>query len=64
MQGLTPIHIDCPWCGEGFETFADTSAGDQAYVEDCQVCCSPIVIVLRVDWEGALGSVEVRREND
>ncbi|MDX1698296.1 MAG: CPXCG motif-containing cysteine-rich protein [Thiohalobacterales bacterium] len=34
--------IDCPYCGEPFETAVDTSAGSQDYIEDCPVCCRPI----------------------
>lgn len=37
-----PIRITCPYCGERFEAFVDTSAGDADYVEDCPVCCRPI----------------------
>ena len=38
-----PIIISCPWCGESFTSFFDYSAGSSSYVEDCQVCCRPIV---------------------
>jgi hypothetical protein len=60
---IEPIRIDCPYCGEAFETSADTSGGDQTYTEDCAVCCRPIVIVLRVDHDG-VPEVEARREQD
>lgn len=43
-----PIEIQCPWCGEPFTTFFDPSAGGQTYVEDCQVCCRPILMAFRV----------------
>ncbi|MBS7661772.1 CPXCG motif-containing cysteine-rich protein [Pseudomonas lalucatii] len=52
----------CPYCGEAVEAVLDLSAGDQQYIEDCPVCCRPIVFDLRsdgVDW-----SLEVRGEND
>lgn len=36
------IEITCPYCGESNEIFIDFSGGEnQAYVEDCQVCCQP-----------------------
>tara|TARA_B100001094_G_scaffold330990_1_gene397806 strand:+ start:1085 stop:1264 length:180 start_codon:yes stop_codon:yes gene_type:complete len=47
-----PAGYSCPWCGEWVDSFADTSAGSQQYVEDCQVCCRPIIISLSIDTEG------------
>jgi hypothetical protein len=44
--------VQCPYCGEQFETSVDTSAGLCSYVEDCQVCCQPIEMELRVDEQG------------
>lgn len=52
----------CPYCGESAEAVLDLSAGDQAYIEDCPVCCRPILFELRtdgVDWQ-----LDVRGEND
>ncbi len=60
---LESVWIACPYCGETFETTVDCSVGDQEYVEDCQVCCNPIVLDIRVDWSGELLSVDTRREN-
>lgn len=56
--------IDCPHCGESYDTPVDTSAGTQTYVEDCAVCCRPIVVTVEVDGEDALLGVSTRREND
>jgi hypothetical protein len=56
--------VVCPYCGERFETVLDCSAGDQDYVEDCQVCCRPIVFAITTDTDGGLLSLEVRREDD
>ena len=44
--------VDCPYCGESFETTVDLSGGDQVYVEDCAVCCRPITLVLNVGDDG------------
>lgn len=44
--------IHCPWCGAGFTVLLDLSAGDSNYIEDCQVCCEPINLDLRVDETG------------
>ena len=46
--------IDCPYCGEAIELLIDDSAGDQQYIEDCQVCCRPITITVAIDDAGEL----------
>jgi hypothetical protein len=55
------VEIGCPYCGERFETSADASAGPCKYVEDCQVCCQPIEMDLRVDENGEFQEIVVRR---
>lgn len=49
-----PISVQCPWCGEGFITFFDGSAGEQSYIEDCQVCCRPIEMTFRMARDGSV----------
>lgn len=40
----------CAYCGEPSTTFIDISAGSQqSYVEDCQVCCQPNILYVRID---------------
>jgi hypothetical protein len=40
----------CPVCGQVNETAVDPSQGaSQTYVEDCQVCCRPLVLSVTVD---------------
>jgi hypothetical protein len=40
----------CAGCGEWNETVVDESAGSrQQYVEDCQVCCQPNLLIIRFD---------------
>lgn len=64
------VDCHCPYCGEPIDLFVDTSAGAQAYVEDCQVCCRPInVSVGEPDDDGlhdpdAAPRVVLRAEND
>ena len=53
--------VNCPYCGEAFETQADASAGSCTYVEDCQVCCQPIEMELHVDEDGKLRELLARR---
>lgn len=52
----------CPYCGESVEAQLDLSAGDQQYIEDCPVCCRPIVFDLHTD--GIDWTLDVRGEND
>ena len=56
--------VQCPYCGETFETEIDVSGGSQEYIEDCYVCCRPIVFQVKIDVDGELTGLEVQREND
>lgn len=60
---LPLIDIQCPYCGESIAVAVDDSAGDQQYIEDCQVCCRPILIRATVDADGA-SHVTASSEND
>jgi hypothetical protein len=60
-QGSQFEPIQCPYCGESFETLVDLSAGSASYIEDCQVCCQPIELNLEVDDAGALAALAARR---
>ena len=55
--------IDCPYCGETIDVLIDSSIRSQRYIEDCQVCCRPIMLSVRVDEDGA-AHVGVSSEND
>lgn len=41
----------------------DDSAGDQRYIEDCQVCCRPIDVVVRID-DGGKPRVDATAQDD
>jgi hypothetical protein len=56
--------ILCPYCGESFETNVDASGGALEYVEDCYVCCRPIVFRITADDDGNLLTLDTQREND
>lgn len=61
-EALQSCTVTCPYCGEHLDLLVDTSAGDQAYVEDCAVCCRPIECRLHVaggDWQ-----LVVHRDDD
>lgn len=59
---LEPVPLTCPYCGAGIETQVDVSAGDQAYIEDCPVCCAPMELAVQIDEQG-LPTVTVRRDD-
>jgi hypothetical protein len=59
--GAAFVVVHCPYCGEGFETSADASAGPCKYVEDCQVCCQPMEMELKVDDNGEFAELLARR---
>jgi len=61
---IETIVIHCPYCGEGFETVVDLSAGSQRYIEDCAVCCRPIEITLQVGDDGELIEVSTATDNE
>ena len=61
---LEPRLIDCPYCGESIEVLVDASAGDQDYVEDCQVCCRPIELHVQLGADGEVVQVTPRRDDD
>ncbi len=43
------VTVECPYCGERLELYVDESGGAaQHYVEDCQVCCRPMNIVVEL----------------
>ena len=54
--------VDCPYCGESFDTTVDLSSGDQHYVEDCAVCCRPIRFIAQQDPETGDYAIEVSSE--
>jgi hypothetical protein len=56
--------VQCPYCGESFTTWIDTSAGDQRYWEDCQVCCAPIEFSIAVGSDGQLEALQTRRDDE
>jgi len=36
--------FECPYCFEEISMLVDPSVLKQEYVEDCEVCCNPILI--------------------
>jgi len=47
----------CACCGETNEIFLEPEYGDQQLVEDCAVCCRPMVVTAR--WNDAAGTFDL-----
>ena len=47
LMGIDEIQFFCPFCGESNTTDADPANVGHEYVEDCQVCCRPILVTLK-----------------
>lgn len=62
-QALTNELIGCPYCGETIEVLIEATGESYEYIEDCQVCCRPIVFHIDVDLSGEQ-TLSVRSEND
>jgi Cysteine-rich CPXCG len=62
MPGLSEQAIACPCCGETVTVIIDDSVPQQCYVEDCPVCCRPMVLDIVVGPDGDV-AVAARSEN-
>ena len=62
MPELTEQSISCPYCGETISVLIDDSLPEQQYIEDCQVCCRPIVFDITAGNDGDM-LVSVQAEN-
>jgi len=63
MNLLSEYSISCPYCGELIDVLIDCSEAEQEYIEDCQVCCRPILFTVNLLNSGEL-IVSVRNENE
>ncbi|MET4692239.1 CPXCG motif-containing cysteine-rich protein [Endozoicomonas lisbonensis] len=48
MIALDSRKAKCPNCGKMIELIIDCSIEQQEYIEDCQVCCRPILINVQI----------------
>lgn len=63
MNLLEESVISCPYCGEPITILVDGSLEEQQYIEDCQVCCQPMEIRVKVMANGSF-QIEARNENE
>ncbi len=63
MSDLDQARIRCPYCGEPFDIQVDVAGAAEDYVEDCTVCCRPILLHVERD-ENGVPSVSAAKESD
>lgn len=61
---LEEVDIYCPYCGEHSTVLIDPSVEEQNYIEDCQICCAPIVFDIHVNPENHDLQINLRQENE
>jgi len=60
---LSEHRINCPYCGEYNTVFVELQCGPSEYIEDCQVCCRPMVFHVIEEVDGTM-SLHVNSENE
>lgn len=49
----------CPYCGAHIQLITERLDDAQDYIEDCEVCCRPMRVLISTD-----GEVQLMREDD
>ncbi|MDX1460620.1 MAG: CPXCG motif-containing cysteine-rich protein [Xanthomonadales bacterium] len=49
MELLNEVEEACPSCGEPITLLVDASVTPQSYIEDCEVCCRPMMVTVSVE---------------
>lgn len=63
MSRLEELQALCPYCNERLDILVDPTDTGQQYIEDCQVCCRPMVIRAAIGFDGEI-SIDVRSEDE
>ncbi len=63
MNALEEKTVQCPYCGESIDVLIDCSIPHQNYIEDCQVCCRPVIFDVTVGQAGEL-CIVLAHENE
>ena len=63
MSNFDQVQVRCPYCGEQIDIQVDIASAEEDYVEDCTVCCRPILLHVARD-ENGLPSVSAARESE
>jgi len=60
---LLPLSFTCAHCCQVNESTVDPSQGEsQSYIEDCQICCRPLVLRIRIADGAAWAEVSPESE--
>ena len=62
MNPLEEVATDCPYCNESIPILVDTTLGEQEYIEDCYVCCQPIILEIDLEFDSI--QIVARSENE
>jgi hypothetical protein len=62
VNALQFVTLDCPYCGEAIEIAVDCSVASQQLIEDCSVCCRPIVLSVTV--RQGIARLDAKRDDD
>jgi len=63
MNEIQEHSVRCPYCDKTITILVDGSVPEQTYVEDCQVCCRPILLDVRVGQNGD-AEISANAENE
>lgn len=55
------LSLVCPHCGESFGLALDVSEGSAEFTVDCEVCCRPMLVTVRIN-DGEIEGVDVVEE--
>lgn len=47
--------FQCPYCWEDISMLIDLSQNQQSYIEDCETCCNPIQVNIRIENQEITG---------
>ena len=62
MNPEEPVTISCPYCGESQVKVIDLGDMTGEYIEDCEVCCRPMILELSMHANKLVPTV--KREDD
>lgn len=55
------VDLSCPHCGESFSLALDVSEGSAEFTVDCEVCCRPMKVTVRIT-DGEIEGLDVTEE--
>ncbi len=59
---ITEQVISCPYCGETQSVLVDPDNIGVSYVEDCQVCCQPMLLLPEDAGHGSVDLIVMRED--